>query len=324
MRRGVTRTTVIICVVLGGAALHAHAQRGGPYPSAPVRIIVGFPPGGGVDVVARMVGQKMSGLWGQPVIVENRPGAASMIGTRLAAAATADGYSILINSNTLVVNQILNANAGYDIERQFTPVINLAWQPNIIAAAKALPASNLRELIALAKTTKFGYGTPGQGSMPHLAAVFLFNKLAQVDLLHVPYSGAAPALTATIAGQPELSVVTLPPAVPLVKAGRLKALAVTSAKRTGALSEVPTVAESGFPGYEVNVFSGFFVPRGTPAAATDRLRATVLQVLAMPDIQSQLATLGFEPADNAAEDFSKRVAGEIRQWRTVLAGFKLD
>jgi tripartite-type tricarboxylate transporter receptor subunit TctC len=258
------------------------------------------------------------------VIVENRPGAASMIATRLAAAATANGHSILINSNTLVVNQILNANAGYDIERQFTPVVNLAWQPNIIAATQALPASNLRDLIAHAKTAKLGYGTPGQGSMPHLAAVFLFNRLAKVDILHVPFSGAAPALTATIAGQPELSVVTLPPAVPLVKAGRLKGIVVTSAKRAGALPDVPTVAESGFPGYEVNVFSGFFVPRVTPAAAVERLRATVLRVLAQPEIQAQLATMGFEPADNTTDDFPQRVARELRLWNKVLAGIKLN
>ena len=171
---------------------------------------------------------------------------------------------------------------------------------------------------------KLGYGTPGQGSMPHLAAMFLFSTLAKVELLHVPYNGAAPAITATIAGQPQLSVVTLPPAVPLVKAGRLKAIAVTSAKRTGALPDVPTVAESAFPGYEVNMFSGFFVPRGTPASAIERLRATVLNVLAMPDIQVQPATLGFEPADNASEDFRMRIADEIRKWNKVLAGVKVD
>ena len=182
-------------------------------------------------------------------------------------------------------------------------------------------------MIARAKATKaakLSYGTPGQGSMPHLAAVFLFNTLAKVGVLHVPYNGAAPALTATIAGQPDLSVVTMPPAVPLVKAGRLKAIAVTSAKRTSALPDAPTVAESDFPGYEVNVFSAFFVPQGTPAAATQRLRATVLQVLAMPDIKEQLATLGFEPSDSANEDFRKLVADEIRKWGKVLAGVKLD
>ena len=148
MKNTLKSNTYVAFAVLAVWALPAQAQRSGAYPSAPVRIIVGFPPGGGVDVVARMVGQRMSGIWGQPVIVENRPGAASLIGTRLAAAATPDGHSILINSNTMVVNQILNPNAGYDIERQFIPVINLAWQPNIIAAANALPVSNLSELIA--------------------------------------------------------------------------------------------------------------------------------------------------------------------------------
>src|SRR6185436_17426103 len=195
--------------ILAAAAL---AQRG-PYPSSPVRIIVGFPPGGGVDVLA----------------------------------------SVLINSNTMIVNQIVNPAADYDVEKNLVPVINVAWQPNILAAASAMPGRTLADLIAQTRTRKVTYGTPGQGSMPHLGAVFLFGVLAKTDLLHVPYNGAAPALTAVVAGQTDLAFVTMPPAVPFVKAGRLKGIAVTSAKRTLALPEVPTVAESGFPGYEVNV-----------------------------------------------------------------------
>jgi tripartite-type tricarboxylate transporter receptor subunit TctC len=298
------------------------AQRG-PYPSSPVRIIVGFPPGGGVDVLARLFGQKLSAIWGQPVVVENRPGAATTIATRLAARASPDGYSILINSNTMVVNQVLNPNADYDIERQLIPVINLAWQPNIIAAAPGLPVASLGELVALARTRKVSYGTPGAGSVPHLAGVYLFAVLAKIDVLHVPYSGAAPALTATVAGQTDLAFVTMPPAVPLVKAARLKGIAVTSAKRTLALPDIPTAAESGFPGYEVSVFSGFFVPAGTPAATVQRFRDAVLKVLAMPDIKEQLATLGFEPADTSTEDFRRLVSDEIRKWAKVAAQTKL-
>jgi tripartite-type tricarboxylate transporter receptor subunit TctC len=245
------------------------------------------------------------------------------IATRLAARATPDGHSILINSNTMVVNQVLNPNAGYDIERELIPVINLAWQPNIIAAAPALPASSLKELIALTRTRKVSYGTPGAGSVPHLAGVYLFAVLAKTDVLHVPYNGAAPALTATVAGQTDLAFVTMPPAIPLVKAGRLKGIVVTSAKRTLALPDIPTAAESGFPGYEVNVFGGFFVPAGTPAATLQRLRDTVLKVLAMPDIKEQLATLGFEPADTSTEDFRRLVADEIKKWSKVATTTKL-
>jgi tripartite-type tricarboxylate transporter receptor subunit TctC len=154
--------------------------------------------------------------------------------------------------------------------------------------------------------------------MPHLGAAYLFGMLAKSEVLHVPYAGAAPALTAVVAGQTDLAFVTMPPAVPFVKAGRLKGIAVTSAKRTLALPEIPTVAESGFPGYEVNVFSGFFMPVGTPAAAVQRFRDTVLQVLALPDIKEQLATLGFEPADTASEDFRRLVSEEIRKWTKVV------
>jgi tripartite-type tricarboxylate transporter receptor subunit TctC len=320
------RTLLLLGAVAGMiSAAPSFAQRG-PYPSAPVRIIVGFPPGGGVDVLSRLLGQKMSAIWGQPVVVENRPGAATSIATRLAARATPDGHSILINSNTMVVNQVLNPNAGYDIERELIPVINLAWQPNIIASASAFPAASLGDLIKLARTRKLSYGTPGAGSVPHLAGVYLFTVLAKTDVLHVPYAGAAPALTATVAAQNDLAFVTMPPAIALIKAGRLKGIAVTSAKRTLALPAVPTVAESGFPGYEVNVFSGFFVPLKTPAATVQRLRDTVLKVLAMPDIKEQLAAQGFEPADTSNEDFRRLVADEIRMWSKVAqtTGLKLD
>ena len=327
-RMGTIAGRGLVMAALGAAMLcnaQSYAQRG-PYPSSPVRIIVGFPPGGGVDVVARVLGQKMSGIWGQPVVVENRPGAASVVGTRLAIHATPDGHSVLINSNTMVLNQIVNRNAGYDIEHDLIPVINVAWQPTIIVAAPAVPAATVKELVALARTRKMSFGSPGQGSMPHLGAAYLFGMLTKTEVLHVPYSGAAPALTATLGGQTDLAFVTMPPAVPFVKAGRLKAIAVTSAKRTLALPEVPTVAESGFPGYEVNVFSGFFMPAGTPSAAVQRFRETVLKVLAMPDIKEQLATLGFEPADTSHEDFRRLVADEIAKWTKVVkaTGFKLE
>jgi tripartite-type tricarboxylate transporter receptor subunit TctC len=198
------------------------------------------------------------------------------------------------------------------------PVLNVAWQPNIIAAAPALQVSSLADVVALARTRKLNYGTPGQGSVPHLAAVYLFNMLSKAEIVHVPYSGAAPALTALMGNQVELGIMTLPPAVPHVKAGKVRAIAVTSAKRASTLPEVPTVAESGFPGYNVNVFSGFFMPAATPRAAVDRFREAVQAVIAMPDVKEQLATLGFEPADPSGDEFRRLVAEEIRQWTEVV------
>jgi tripartite-type tricarboxylate transporter receptor subunit TctC len=293
------------------------AQRGA-YPSAPVRVIVGFPPGGGVDVVARLIGQKMGNLWGQPVVVENRPGASSGIATRLVAGAAPDGYTVLINSNSMVVNQIANPDAGYDIERQLIPILNVAWQSTIIVAARDLPVSSLGDVLSLARTRKLSYGTPGQASIPHLAGAYLFNMMAKADILHVPYKGAAPALSAAAGSQIDLAFVTLPPAIPLVKSGKIKAIAVTSAKRTPSLPDTPTVAESGFPGYEVRVFTGFFMPVGTPKGVRDRFRETVLKVLAMAEIKEKLTSLGFEEEDPSREDFPRLVSDEIKQWTKVV------
>jgi tripartite-type tricarboxylate transporter receptor subunit TctC len=313
-----TRIQLLLGAVLIFAGMSPlHAQRG-PYPAAPVRIIVGFPPGGGVDVIARLIAQKMPGIWGQQVVVDNRPGAASIIATRLVAGSAPDGYNVLINSTSMVVNQVANPNAGYDIERQLIPVLNVAWQPSIIVAAPALQMTSLANVVALSHTRKLSFGSPGQASIPHLAGVYLFETLAKTDILHVPYSGAAPALAATVAGQVDLAVITLPPATPLVRAGRVKGIAVTSAKRTSALPDVPTVAESGFPGYEVNVFSGFFMPAGTPQTVVDRFRETVVKVLEMPDVKEQLATLGFEPADTSSGEFRRLVPVELKKWAKVI------
>jgi len=293
------------------------AQRGA-YPSAPVRVIVGFPPGGGVDVVARLIGQKLAVLWGQPVLVDNRPGASTSIATRLVADSVPDGYTVLINSSSMVINQVANRNAGYDIERELIPVLNVAWQPLIIAAALDLPVASLRDVLSLSKTRKLGYGSPGQAGIGHLAGAYLFDLLSKTEVLHIPYKGAAPALTDLAGKQMELAIVTLPPAVPLVKSGKIKAIAVTSAKRASSLPNVPTVAESGFPGYDVNTFTGFFMPAGTPKAVVDAFREAVLKVLAMMDIKEKLVNLGFEQADTAKENFPRIVSDELKQWAKVV------
>lgn len=313
-----TRMQILLTAVLTFVWISPLQAQRGPYPAAPVRIIVGFPPGGGVDVVARLIAQKMAGVWGQQVVVENRPGAASILATRLVASAPPDGYTVLINSNTMVVNQVANPNAGYDIERQLIPILNVAWQPSIFVAAPALPVTSLADVIALLRTRKLSVGTPGQGSIPHLAALYLFNIMAKTDIVHVPFKGAVPALTAAMGGEIELAGLTLPPAVPHVRAGKVKGIAVTSAKRASTLPDVPTVAESGFPGYEVNVFAGFFMPAGTPKPVVDRFYEAVLKVMAMPDITEQLATLGFEPADTSNDEFRRLVSDEIKKWAKVI------
>jgi tripartite-type tricarboxylate transporter receptor subunit TctC len=299
----------------------SHAQRGA-YPSGPVRIVVGFPPGGGVDVMARLIAQRMMGIWGNPVIVENRPGAAGTLATRLVAGAAPDGYSVLIGGGSMVVNQLANPNAGYDIERQLIPIINVAWQSNIIVAARTLPVTTLGDVIALSRARNLSYGSPGQGSNPHLAAAYLF-MLAKIDILHVPYGGAAYALTAVVGGQVDLAVMTTPPAVPLVTAGKVKGIAVTSAQRASTLPDVPTVAESGFPTYEVSSFAGLFMPAGTPKAVIDRFYETASKVMVMPDMKDQLATLGFDLAEPSNEEIRRLVPQELKKWRTVFEATKI-
>jgi tripartite-type tricarboxylate transporter receptor subunit TctC len=314
--RGILHLLWITALVLLCAS-PAQAQRGA-YPSAPVKIIVGFPPGGGVDVVARLVSQKLAVLWGQTVLVDNRPGASTSIATRFVAESARDGHTVLINSSSMTINQAANRNAGYDVERQLIPVINAAWQPLVIAAAPDLPVASLREVLSLAKTRKLGYGSPGQAGIGHLAGAYLFDLLAKVDILHIPYKGAAPALTDLAGKQMELAIVTLPPAVPLIKAGKVKGIAVTSAKRAASVPNIPTVAESGFPGYDVNTFTGFFMPAGTPKAVVDAFRDAVIKVLAMADIKDKLVNLGFEQADTAREDFPRIVSDELTQWAKVI------
>ena len=306
-----------------GSTVHAQS---GPYPSSSVQIIVGFSPGGGVDTVARLLSQKMSEIWGQPVVVENRPGASTAIATRYVAGSAPDGLIVLINSNSMVVNQIANPNAGYDIMRELIPVANVVWQPCVIVAKNDLPASTLDDVISLARERELSYSSPGVASITHLGAVYLFNMLAKVELLHVPYKGGSPALTAVAGGQTDLCYVTLPPALPLINANKVKPIAVTTAKRSASLPNVPTVAESGFPGYEVGVFTGYFMPAGTPQNVIDAFRETVIKILAMPDIQKRLGDLGYVQADPAKEDFPKIVSNELDQWAKVVkvSGLKVE
>jgi tripartite-type tricarboxylate transporter receptor subunit TctC len=316
-------------VFIAGAALlgseQAVAQQAS-YPARPVRIIVAFPPGGGVDVIARIVAQRMPAIWGQQLVVDNRPGAAGVLATRLTASAPPDGYTVLMHSTSMVIVQLANANAGYDIERQLVPVLNAGNQANIIVAAPDRPVATIADVMALSKTRKLNYGSPGQGSVPHLAAAYLFNLLAKTDLVHVPYAGAAPALAAIMGNQIDLACTTLPPGVPLVNAGKLKALAVTSARRSSALPNIPTVAESGYPGYEVNLFSAFFMPVGTPDAVINRFHDTAVKAMQTPEAKAQVATLGFDAASPSRDDFKRQVTSDIKMWRQVIqsTGLKLD
>ena len=311
------KTSRLLAVL--GCALFAPAVLGqGAYPNKPVRIIVAFAPGGIADVAARLVAAKLSESWGQNVIVENRAGGGGSIGVVAAARSAPDGYTVLATTTSIAVNPSLSSNAGYDIDKDLLPVINLASSPNLFAAYPGAGATTLRQFIDKAKSGKLNYGSAGSGTTPHLSAEYLFKILAKVNVTHVPYKGAGPAVAAAVAGEVEVASVAMPPVVPQVKAGRLIGLAVTSNKRVAALPDVPTVAESGFPGFEDYTWVGFFMPAGTPPEAVNRFNSEINKLLATQDMKDRLAALGFEPVGGSPAEFGRYVTAEVQKWAKVV------
>ena len=287
------------------------------YPDKPVRFVVAFAPGGPADIIGRLIGQKLSENWGQTVVIENRAGAGGAIATRFVAKAPADGYTVLVNTSSYAVNASLMKEPGYDAEKDLIAAINVGSSPNLIVAGPALKGS-LRDVINQAKGGKLNYGSAGAGTTPHLTAEYLFKVLAGVAVQHIPYQGAGPAMTAAMGGQVEIASVAMPAAVALVKSGKVRGLAVTSNKRVGALPDVPTVAESGFPGFEDYTWVGLFFPAGTPGAIVERANASVNAILATQDTKDRLAALGFEPVGGSARDFSRYLTEEIKKWAKVI------
>jgi tripartite-type tricarboxylate transporter receptor subunit TctC len=309
--------------MLAGAALGAlpalaqeKAQDG--FPSRTIRLVVSFPPGGGVDAVARLFADKMSPMLGQTVVVENRGGAAGAIAGRQVAGANPDGYTVLVASNSMLVAQVMNPGTGLDIARDLQAIASTAPQAVIVVTRPDIRAASLADLIALARTRKLNYGSPGTGSVPHLVIEHLFTTIANARMEHIPFPGAAQALTGALSNQVEVAVVTLPPAVSLVTSNKLKAIAVTTPTRAAALPDVPTMTEAGYPNVVVTVWNGFFVPANTPKAIADKLSETILAVAAMPDIKQKLGQLGFEPTSMPGEPFQRAVITELSTWSEIV------
>jgi tripartite-type tricarboxylate transporter receptor subunit TctC len=325
MRR-IIRTFAIVLGAIVALAVPAAGQenRQDTPSSRPVRLVVSFPPGGGVDAVARLFADKMSVLLGQTVVVENRGGASGIIAGKQVASAEPDGTAVLIASNSMVVAQVMSPSVGLDIARDLKALASVAPQAIIITSQPDLPANTLQELIALAKTRRLNYGSPGAGSVPHLLGVYLFGSLAGVTLEHIPFPGAAQALTNLLGKQTDLAMVTLAPAVTLVADGKMKGIVVTTPGRSAALPKVPTAAESGYPGFSVSVWTGFFVPAKTPKLVADRLEAVVLKIANEPEIKDKLTKLGFEPTSIPGDQFQLDLAAEIKRWDEVVdkAGLK--
>jgi len=288
------------------------------YPDKPVRFVVPFAPGGPTDIIARLLAQRLSEMWKQGVVVENRAGAGGNVGTAIVTKAAPDGYTVLINTSSMAVNATLYPNPGYDIDKDLLAVANVASSPNIIVAGSSLGAKNLREAIDKAKSGQLNYGSAGTGTTPHLSAEYLFKVLAKVDVTHAPYKGAGPALNGALTGEVQFASVAMPAAVPLLKAGRLQGLAVTSAKRNSALPDVPTVAESGFPGFEDYTWVGVFLPAGSPTAIAQKINADVESLLQQADFKTRLAGVGFEPSGGSMDTFAKYLKAEHIKWAKVV------
>ena len=294
------------------------------YPNKPVHFIVAFAPGGPVDVVARLVGNKLQDFLGQPAVVENRPSASGNFGAQVVASAAPDGYTILVTSSAFAVNVSLFSNPGYEA-KQFVPIVQAATQPNVIVVNSGFPAKTLAELLEMAKTQKLAYASPGTGTTPHLTGEHIFHAIAKSDIVHVPFKGAGPAATAVVSGQPPIGSLAVTAPLQFIRSGKVRALAISQAKRHPLLPDVPTFDELGFP-IEEYTWVGFFAPAGTPPEIVNKLNEAINQALKAPDVHERLEALTFEPVGGSPQKFSDYVASEIVKWGDVVkqTGAKVD
>jgi tripartite-type tricarboxylate transporter receptor subunit TctC len=299
---------------------HPRGAQAQPYPSKPIRFVVPYPAGGPLDTVARLLGQKVSESTHEPVIVDNKPGAGGNIGADAVAKAPPDGYTILMGAvATHAINPTLYASIPYDPIKDFIPVTQIASTPNVLVVNPAVPAGNVREFIAYAKANpgKLNFGSGSTGSAGHLAGE-LFKAMAGIDMTHVPYKGAAPAMNDLIGGQIQLMFDNLASSLAQVRAGKVRALAVTTAKRSALAPELPTIAESGLPGFDINTWFGIFVPARTPHEIVERLHAEFTKALAAPDIRERMLNLGAEPVGSSSGEFAAYIRAESGKYARII------
>jgi tripartite-type tricarboxylate transporter receptor subunit TctC len=298
------------------------------YPNRPVMLVVAFTPGGPSDVLARIVGKKMSDILGQPFVIENRPGAGGNIAAESVAHAPADGYTLLMGNNSiLATNEALYKHIGYSPQKDFVPITLIGTQANILVVNNDVPAQSLKELIALAKAQpgKLNFASSGFGAAAHLAGE-LFKTEAQVDIVHVPYKGAAPALQDVIGGRDQMMFATAASVVGQINGGQVRALAVTTLKRTAVLPDLPTMDEAGVKGFDASTWHGLVAPAGTPAAVIAALHDAAVKALADPDVKSSLAKLGVDIVGDTPQEFDAYIKAEIPKWTAIVkaSGAKLD
>jgi tripartite-type tricarboxylate transporter receptor subunit TctC len=298
------------------------------YPTKPVRLIVPFPPGGSLDIAGRVIAQKLTEMWGQTVVVENKPGAGGNIGADYVAKSPPDGYTILLGAlSTHAVNPSLYKTMPYDAVKDFAPITLIAITPNVLVVNASLPVTSAKEFIAYAKANpgKLAFGSGSNGSAGHLAGE-LFKVETGSDATHVPYKGGAPATQALMAGDTQFMFDNLANAMAQVKAGRIKALAVTTAQRSSLVPDLPTMSEAGLPGFDISTWYGLFAPAGTPAAIVAKWNADVTKILNSPDVRAKLVADGADPSPNTPEQFSQFIARELAKYARIVkaSGAKVD
>ena len=307
----------LLAVTLCCAALPGLAE----YPDKPVKIIVPYPPAGTTDILARLIGQRLAERMKQPFTIENRPCAGGAIGSVAVAKSPADGYTLVMATvNSHGINSALIKDLPYDAVRDFAPITIVGNTPNVLAVNPSVPAKNLAELLALARAKPGGlnFGSTSQGGSPHMSGELL-KSMAKVDITHIPYKGAGPMLIDLIGGQVQMGFDNLPSTIGHIRSGKVRAIAVTTPKRSPVAPEIPTMAESGLPGYEVSAWFGLLAPAGTPKAVIDALYGNVAAILKQPEVVKQLFELGAEPGGNTPEAYAKQIAADVEKWKKVVA-----
>ena len=326
--RCAARAAIVGLLVAGTFAVAAPPAAAQAYPAKPVRLIIPFPPAGGTDVLGRIIAPAFAEALGQPLLIDNRAGANGNVGTELVARAAPDGYTLLLNGGgTLAVNPGLYAKLPFDSIRDFAPVSLVALQPSVLVVHPSVPVKSVADLVALARARpgQLNFASSGSGSLAHLSAE-VFKTMAGVDLVHVPYKGAGPALADVIGGQVQLVFASSPSVMPHVRSGKLRALGVTTPRRVRATPDVPTIAEAGVPGFEVTGWYGLLAPAGTQTAVITRLNADLRKVLAIADVEDRLVAQGLEVAPSTPREFADFIKTEIARYARVVkaAGIKVD
>ena len=326
---GLSRTVVLggLVAVMLCAQATSVAQTASSFPNQPVRMVVPYPPGGPTDITARVVAAEMSKTIGQNIVIDNRPGASGMIGSEMVTKATPDGYTLLANASIHVINPSVYPDMRFDAIKDFTPITQLAQVPLVLVVPANSPIKSVKDLVEYAKANpgKVNFGSAGSASAQHLAGES-FKIAAGIQMQHIPYKGSAPALTDLAGGQLQLMFDSMPSATPMINSGKLRAIAVTTTTRAKARPDLPTIAESGFPGFDISTWYAYWAPKGTPADVVEKLAASAAQALKNPEVIAKYEAMGAEPVGSTPAQFAAYVESEAKKWSEIVkkSGAKLD